>query len=64
VDLDALGQIGLGSTTVTLPPETLSLTFYVRRGGSGAAAASHVNLTVVDGCGAWPTFVGGGAGAF
>ena len=26
--------------------------------------ASHANLTVVDGCGAWPTFVGGGPSAF
>jgi hypothetical protein len=25
--------------------------------------AAHVNLTVVDGCGSWPTFVGGGSSA-
>ena len=63
VDLDALGQIGVGSgATISLPPETLSLTLYVRRVVPGQA--SHANLIVGDGCGDWPTFVGGGATAF
>jgi hypothetical protein len=63
VDLDALGQMGVGSgATIALPPETLSLSLYVRRVTPGHA--SHANLTVVDGCGAWPTFVGGGPSAF
>jgi hypothetical protein len=46
---------------VSLPLETLSAAFTVRRQNAGAP--THVNLTVVDGCGAWPTFVGGGASA-
>lgn len=37
-------------------------TFYLVRRTPGQA--STVNLTVVDGCGAWPTFVGGGPDAF
>jgi hypothetical protein len=36
--------------------------FTVRRVTTGQAA--HVELTVTDSCGAWPTFVGGGPGAF
>jgi hypothetical protein len=28
------------------------------------AASTTVHLTVTDGCGPWPTFVGGGGGAF
>jgi hypothetical protein len=34
----------------------------VRRPASGQAAT--VELTVTDGCGTWPTFVGGGPTAF
>jgi len=51
-----------GSQTVNLPLETLTATFTVRRQTPGQP--THVNLTVVDGCGTWPTFVGGGATAF
>jgi hypothetical protein len=50
-----------GNQTVNLPPETLSVPFTVRRQTAGVA--THVNLTVVDQCGSWPTFVGGGSGA-
>jgi hypothetical protein len=37
------------------------LTFRIRRTGPGAVA---VPFTVTDGCGAWPTFAGGGPSAF
>ncbi len=49
-------------TTVPLParPPTLGLT--VRRVTPGQATT--VQLVVRDGCGDWPTFVGGGPGAF
>lgn len=49
-------------STVTPPAGTSSYSFYVRQLTPGAAAT--VSLTVVDGCGGWPTFVGGGPGAF
>ena len=35
--------------------------FFVRRAGPGATT---LPFTVTDACGAWPTFVGGGPGAF
>jgi hypothetical protein len=49
-------------TTVSLPahPATIGLT--VHRLTPGQAAT--VELIVTDGCGAWPTFVGGGPTAF
>jgi CSLREA domain-containing protein len=49
-------------TTVPLPshPPTVQLT--VHRQAAGQAAT--VELTVTDGCGQWPTFLGGGPGAF
>jgi hypothetical protein len=50
-----------GNTTVTLPPETVSANFSVRRAAAGQS--STVNLVVEDGCGRWPTFVGGGPNA-
>jgi hypothetical protein len=46
---------------VMLPLETRAVSFTVRHAGSGATT---VPLTVVDGCGSWPTLVGGGANAF
>jgi hypothetical protein len=45
-----------------LPSGTQQTTLYVRRLTAGQAAT--LSLTVTDGCGAWPTFVGGGPGAF
>jgi hypothetical protein len=60
--VDINGQSGrTGAFTVDLPAGTTSTTFAVRRSGAGAGT---VSLTVVDRCGDWPTFVGGGAGAF
>ena len=47
---------------VTLPTGTQTLTLYVGRQTAGQA--TNLNITAVDGCGEWPTFVGGGAGAF
>ena len=51
-----------GGFSVTLPPGTQQMQFSVRRATSGGAVT--VPLTVTDSCGAWPTFVGGGATAF
>jgi hypothetical protein len=48
--------------TVNFTPPVSSTQFFVRQGTSGQAAT--VRLTVVDGCGDWPTFVGGGPAAF
>jgi hypothetical protein len=41
--------------------QSSQLSFTVRRQSPGAAT---VPLTVTDDCGSWPTFVGGGPGAF
>jgi len=61
--IDINGQTNLtGNMTVTLPPETVSLTFFVRHATAGQATT--VPLTVTDGCGTWPTLVGGGPSAF
>jgi hypothetical protein len=51
-----------GAFVVTLAPGTTSTTFTVRRALAGQSTTVH--FTVVDGCGAWPTFVGGGPSAF
>jgi hypothetical protein len=63
LDIPLAGLTGVGgSRTVTLPLETRSLTFTVHHAQAGAATT--VPFTVVDGCGSWPTFVGGGASTF
>lgn len=49
-------------TTVSLPSHPPSIQLTVHRVTAGQAAT--VELTVTDGCGSWPTFVGGGANAF
>jgi parallel beta-helix repeat protein len=51
-----------GSFVQPMAPGTLQTTFTVRRLTAGQA--STVPLTVVDDCGGWPTFVGGGPAAF
>ncbi|HLH25770.1 MAG TPA: hypothetical protein VK066_24900 [Chloroflexota bacterium] len=51
-----------GNRTITLPLETQLTTFTVHHATVGQATT--VPLTVVDGCGSWPTFVGGGPNAF
>src|SRR5262249_42500941 len=55
------GQVGVtGSLPLAQP--TASVTFYVRHATAGQASSAE--LTITDGCGAWPTFVGGGPNAF
>ncbi|HEY7059852.1 MAG TPA: hypothetical protein VII06_00125 [Chloroflexota bacterium] len=49
-------------TTVSLPAHPASIGLTVHRLTPGQAAT--VELTVTDGCGAWPTLVGGGPSAF
>jgi hypothetical protein len=51
---------GTGDFTVPIA-QSGPVTFFVNRVGSSAAT---VTLLVTDGCGTWPTFVGGGPGAF
>jgi hypothetical protein len=48
--------------TWTLAPGTMQAVFLVERLTPGQASTE--SLTVTDGCGAWPTFVGGGPTAF
>jgi hypothetical protein len=48
--------------TVMLPPGQTQVALRVRR--LDASRAVTVPLSVVDGCGAWSTFVGGGVGSF
>jgi hypothetical protein len=55
------GQSVASGQTVTLPPGTLGVDFTVERATPGQATT--VPLVVVDGCGDWPTFVGGGTAA-
>lgn len=61
--VDIGSQTGLpGNATVTLSPGTRQTTFFVRRVTTGLATTVH--FVVVDECGEWPTFVGGGPNAF
>ena len=58
--VDVGGQNGrTGAFSVSLPANTTSTTFYVRRAAAGPTTAM---LSVVDLCGSWQTFVGGGTG--
>lgn len=51
-----------GNATLNLTDRPTSLTFTVSRFQAGQA--THVPITVTDGCSSWPTFVGGGPTAF
>ncbi|HEY7060585.1 MAG TPA: kelch repeat-containing protein [Chloroflexota bacterium] len=63
VDVPGVATISTASATpVPLPSHPASLTLTVHRVTAGQATT--VELTVTDGCGAWPTFVGGGPSAF
>jgi hypothetical protein len=63
VDVPGVGTIAAASATpIPLPGQPASTTLTVRRVTAGQAAT--VELTVTDGCGSWPTFVGGGPGSF
>jgi len=55
------GQQVASGQTITLPANTVAADFTVERVTPGQATT--VPFTVVDGCGPWPTFVGGGASA-
>ena len=46
---------------IDMPAGTADYSFTIRRANTGAVT---VPLTVIDNCGEWKTFVGGGAGAF
>jgi hypothetical protein len=61
IDVPGVGTVGQGSV-VPLAPGTAETTFFVRR--QVPNAATTVSLVVVDACGEWPTFVGGGPTAF
>jgi hypothetical protein len=50
-----------GDFTVGLPDRPEQVGFSVQRAGEGTV---HVQVVAVDDCGQWPTFVGGGPGAF
>ncbi|MCC6756224.1 MAG: cadherin-like domain-containing protein, partial [Solirubrobacterales bacterium] len=56
-----LGQPITSGQTITAPASTVGLEFQVRRTAPGQP--TMVPFTVVDGCGEWPTFVGGGVNA-
>jgi len=58
---DGEAATGQGRRTALLPPAT-EMRLLVRRITSGRA--SQVQLVAYDRCGPWPTFVGGGVGAF
>ena len=61
--IDASSPSGArGTFTVTPPGGAEQVTFTARR--ATANLATHVPFEVVDGCGAWETFVGGGPRAF
>jgi parallel beta-helix repeat protein len=60
--IEISGQNRPGGFSVTLPAGTQQTTFTVRRLAGGQATT--VPFSVVDDCGAWPTFVGGGPSAF
>jgi hypothetical protein len=51
-----------GSFDVAPPAGATNYTFTVRRAAAGRGV--QVPFTVVDACGPWPTFVGGGPGSF
>jgi autotransporter-associated beta strand protein len=61
--LDINGHAGLaGPQTIALASRPTSVTFVVRRAHAGAATT--LPFTVVDDCGGFQTFVGGGPNAF
>ena len=60
--IEANGQTMTGNSSISLPANTRQFTFVVRRAAAGASAT--VPIVVVDQCGDWSTFVGGGPDAF
>jgi len=55
------GQTIASGQTYTVPANSVGVDFTVERVAAGQATT--VPFVVVDGCGQWPTFVGGGAAA-
>jgi len=62
VVLDGVGPVQVGQTSTFPVPLTQSASFVITR--TPGAQSGTVRLTVTDGCGAWPTFVGGGPRAW
>ena len=62
VEIDNEARPG-GNFTATIPAGTQQVTFLVRRSPANAPSTT-VPFTVIDDCGEWKTFVGGGATAF
>ena len=61
--VDVNGQSGItGAVDLAIPGRPANVTFFVRRAQPGQP--THLPFVVVDDCGAFPTFVGGGPGAF
>jgi hypothetical protein len=61
--VDGSGKTGLGTGgVISFPAPVTSTTLTVRRVTPGQATT--VPLVIVDACGEWPTFVGGGPSAF
>jgi hypothetical protein len=60
--ISAAGQTVASNVRVTFPAGSRQAQFSVRQTRAGQAVT--VPLVVEDDCGDWPTFVGGGAGAF
>jgi hypothetical protein len=58
VALDGGGPVQQGNVSTFGTPLTQSASFVITR--TPGASSGTVRLTVTDGCGAWPTFVGGG----
>ncbi|HEY7067293.1 MAG TPA: choice-of-anchor Q domain-containing protein [Chloroflexota bacterium] len=63
VDVPGVGTITTASNTpIPLPGQPAAITLTLHRVSAGQAATAE--LVVTDGCGDWPTLVGGGASAF
>ncbi len=61
-EVERVGQPpNAGAFTWTLGSEVAQVTFTIHRTATGPV---QVPFTVTDNCGDWPTFVGGGSGAF
>jgi len=61
--INVQGIVGaVGNVTVALPGHPEVVSFTVHRAAPGLATT--VPVVVIDDCGAWPTFVGGGPDAF
>ena len=62
VVLNGVGPVQQGQQTAFATPLTQSASFMISR--TPGASSGTVRLVVTDGCGDWPTFVGGGPNAW